>query len=198
LIPFVVERMDARRIPKKCEKSFSWATGLTRRHEVVARSLSPRRKPPVQDLIDRPRTSLGTGRSLQARLRDHLQRSVAISRGERLRQKGLETRIVVQAVRAFLVYWGGPSHFRRGRAGFVSAAVASARRPRGTHAPGGRIGSRRGLAIHPCRVVCKRFNIFLPIRQSCSMSVPRRLPTANPRAASVECSSSCRKMSLSS
>jgi hypothetical protein len=32
------------------------------------------------------------------------------------------------------------------------------------------------LSNHPCRVVCKRFNIFLPIRQFCSMSVPKRLP----------------------
>jgi hypothetical protein len=160
--------MDARRIPKKCEKSFSWATGLTRRHEVVARSLSPRRKPPVQDLIDRPRTSLGTGRSLQARLRDHLQRRVAISRGERLRQKGLETRIVVQVVRAFLVYWGGPSHFRRGRAASsalrlrrLAARAGPTPRERRSGLGEGSLSTRAGLSARDSTFSCQFDSLVL-------------------------------------
>ena len=59
---------------------------------------SPRPKPAVQHLFNRPRTSLRERRRGQPGLRDRLERSVAISRGERLRQKGLEARVVVQMV----------------------------------------------------------------------------------------------------
>src|SRR5271166_1853586 len=66
------------------------------RRDLIPISLRP--ESVVQDLLDRPWAGLGKSRARQPRLRDGLQRRVAVGGGEGLGQEGFQARVVVEMV----------------------------------------------------------------------------------------------------